>query len=372
MEKIKVLHLIKSLGRGGAETLLVETLKKHDATAFEFHFIYFLPWKNQLVDDLKKNGGIVINIPADNNIKILLSANKLVRYIKDYDIDIIHCHLPWAGFLGRLVKKMVKKPVFYTEHNKQERYHLLTKLLNKFSFNSQNLAIAVSKDVEKSIIENIKPTVPVLTILNGVNTDFFCENEEKKKILKSELGIEEEAIVIGAICVFRVQKRIDKWLEIFAEVYKTNPSVRGIVVGAGPTFDEMIEKRRALGLENVVLMPGLKTNSADWYKIFDIFLMSSEFEGLPLALLEAMSSSCAIVTTNAGGVKEVIHKLEDGFIRDVSDWKNLSIDINHLITNPAILLQYKNAARKRVLEQFSIMEMVQQLEDIYQSTSYGN
>ena len=55
MEKIKVLHLIKSLGRGGAETLLVETLKKHDATAFEFHFIYFLPWKNQLVDDLKKN-----------------------------------------------------------------------------------------------------------------------------------------------------------------------------------------------------------------------------------------------------------------------------------------------------------------------------
>ena len=182
----------------------------------------------------------------------------------------------------------------------------------------------------------------------------------------------EDAIVIGAICVFRVQKRVDKWLEIFAEVYKSNPDVRGIIVGAGPTYDEMIEKRKTLGLENVVIMPGLKTNSADWYKTFDIFLMSSEFEGLPLALLEAMSTSCAIVTTSAGGVKEVIHKEEDGFIRDVSDWKNLSFDINHLIAKPEILLQYKKAARKRVVEQFSIMEMVQQLEGIYQSTSYGN
>jgi len=277
MKKIKVLHLIKSLGRGGAETLLVETLKKHDNAAFEFHFIYFLPWKNQLVDDLKKNGGIVLNIPADNNIKILFSAKKVVNYVNDNKIDIIHCHLPWAGFLGRLVKKMVKKPVFYTEHNKQERYHLLTKLLNKYSFNRQNLAIAVSKDVEKSIIENIKPKVPVLTILNGVNTDFFCANVEKKKTLKSELGIAEDAIVIGAICVFRVQKRIDKWLEIFAEVYKSNPDVRGIIVGAGPTYDEMIEKRKTLGLENVVIMPGLKTNSADWYKTFDIFLMFRKY-----------------------------------------------------------------------------------------------
>lgn len=372
MKKIKVLHLIKSLGRGGAETLLVETLKKHDPALFEFHFIYFLPWKNQLVEDLKKNGGIVLNIPADNNIKILLSAKKLTNYIKENDIDIIHCHLPWAGFLGRLVKNIVKIPVFYTEHNKQERYHLLTKVLNKFSFNSQTLAIAVSKDVEKSIIENINPRIPVRTILNGVNTDFFCENAEKKKLLKAELGIAKDAIVIGTICVFRVQKRVDKWLEIFAEVYKSNPLVRGIIVGAGPTFDDMIEKRRALGLENVVIMPGLKTNSADWYKAFDIFLMSSEFEGLPLALLEAMSTSCAIVTTNAGGIKEVIHKTEDGFIRDVSDWKNLALDINHLVTNTNVLVQYKIAARKRVLEQFSIIEMVQQLEGIYQSTSYGN
>lgn len=372
MEKIKVLHLIKSLGRGGAETLLVETLKKHDAGKYEFHFIYFLPWKNQLVEELKTNGGFVYNIPAKNNLKILFSAPKLINYCKENQINLIHCHLPWAGFLGRLVKNILKIPVFYTEHNKQERYHFLTKFLNKISFNQQSTAIAVSKDVEKSIQENIHPKIPVITVLNGVNTDFYKEDVEIKNKIKAEFGIPEDAFVIGAICVFRVQKRLDKWLEIFSEVYKTNPKVRGILVGAGPTFDEVEKKRDELGLKDVVLMPGLKTNSSYWYKSFDIFLMSSAFEGLPLALLEAMSSSCAIVTTNAGGVKEVIRQEEDGLIRDVTDYALLSGDIQNLIGNTELLLKYKSAARKRVVEKFSIIEMVQQLENIYQSATYGN
>ena len=372
MEKIIVLHLIKSLGRGGAETLLVETLKKHDSNKFEFHFIYFLPWKNQLVEALIINGGFVYNIPAKNNLKILLSAPKLIDYCKKNKIDLIHCHLPWAGFLGRLVKYFLKIPVFYTEHNKQERYHFLTKFLNKFSFNQQTLAIAVSKDVENSIQENIHPNVPIITVLNGVNTDFFKEDVQTKSQIKLELGIPENSYVIGAICVFRVQKRLDKWLEIFAEVHKINPNVRGILVGAGPTFEEVERKRDELGLKDVVLLPGLKTNSSYWYKAFDIFLMSSEFEGLPLALLEAMSSSCAIVTTNAGGVKEVIRQEKDGIIRDVSECHLLSNDIITLINNSELLLNYKTAARQRVVDNFSIIEMVQQLENIYQSSYNGN
>ena len=70
-EPIRILHLIKSLGRGGAETLIPETLKVHDKTNFVFYCIYFLPWKNQLVEEIKAAGGMVQNIPADNNIRIL-------------------------------------------------------------------------------------------------------------------------------------------------------------------------------------------------------------------------------------------------------------------------------------------------------------
>jgi glycosyltransferase involved in cell wall biosynthesis len=85
-----------------------------------------------------------------------------------------------------------------------------------------------------------------------------------------------------------------------------------------------------------------------------------------------MSSSCAIVTTNAGGVKEVIRQEEDGLIRDVNDYALLSSDIQNLIGDAELLLKYKLAARTRVVEKFSIIEMVQQLENIYQSATYGN
>ena len=67
---IPVLHLIKSLGRGGAETLLVETLNAHNKARFTFHYIFFLPWKNQLVAELELAGGIVSNFPAINSTKL--------------------------------------------------------------------------------------------------------------------------------------------------------------------------------------------------------------------------------------------------------------------------------------------------------------
>ncbi len=141
--RIRVLQVIKSLGRGGAETLLVETLKLHDRDKFDFHYIYFLPWKNQLVDGLIANGGKVSCFPANNNIQLLLKVRKLVRYIRENEIDLIHAHLPWAGVVARLAGKMTGIPVIYTEHNKQERYHFATRLLNLTSMNLLSTVVEV-------------------------------------------------------------------------------------------------------------------------------------------------------------------------------------------------------------------------------------
>ena len=129
--KLKVLHIIKSLGRGGAEMLLPETLALHDQENFEFHYIYFLPWKDQMVSAIESQSGKVSCFKATNNLKILAKRNEVIAYVKRHQIDLIHCHLPWAGFLGRLVFRKTRVPTIYTEHNKQERYHKVTKVLIK-------------------------------------------------------------------------------------------------------------------------------------------------------------------------------------------------------------------------------------------------
>jgi L-malate glycosyltransferase len=365
LQKIKILHIIKSLGRGGAEMLLPETLRLHDQTKFEFHCIYFLPWKNQLVEVIRKEGGVVTCLAAKNNLGILLNVHAVIRYVRQHDIRLIHCHLPWAGLAGRLVHRFTGLPVIYTEHNKQERYHLLTRWMNRLTFNWQSVAIAVSADVASSIQKNINPKIAVRQIANGVDAGFFQRDETAGQLLRSRLGIRTDAIVVGTVAVFRFQKRLKEWLDVFQKASQSNSNLVGVIVGDGPLKEDLFQHRKNLGMEHKVIMPGLQTEVKPWYSVMDIFMMTSEFEGLPVALLEAMSMECAIATTDAGGIKQVVRPQVEGAVVEVGRWKELSDEIINLSMEPERRKQLGEAARKRVTEDFSLKQMVGTLEDLY-------
>ncbi len=345
--------------------LLQETLLQHNKKDFEFHYIYFLPWKNQMVAGIENAGGKVMNLSAKDNIRIMLKAEQIIKYIRKNKIDVVHCHLPWAGFVGRYIYSRTKVPVLYTEHNKQERYHNITKILNKVSFNKQTAVIAVSNDVAESIEKNIHPFVPVHTILNGVNVAHFKRDVASGKNMRQQLGIPEDAIVIGTIAVFRFQKRLKEWILLLKDICEKYPNVMGCMVGDGILNPEIRGFLKEQNMESKILMPGLQTNVLPYMSAMDIYLMTSEFEGLPIALLEAMSMECAIVTTDAGGIKEVIRNNVDGFTIPVSDWKNLYQPLSYLIENPFEIQSWGAKARKRVEESFSIKTMVEQTEKLY-------
>lgn len=362
---IKVLHVIKSLGRGGAEMLLQETLPYHDRSKYEFHYIYFLPWKDQMVGGIKRNGGIVHCISATNNLKIWMQADKIAEYAKANGIQLIHCHLPWAGFVSRRVYKKTGIPVIYSEHNKQERYRLPTKLLNKWTYNWQTAAIAVSGDVATSIHQHIGPKIPVHTILNGVAVDNFKRDTAAGLKIREQYGIASDTIVVGTIAVFRFQKRLKEWIDVFKATEEKHPGIRGIIVGDGMLKDEIHAHLEATGMKDKIILPGLQTEVKPWLSAMDIFMMSSVFEGLPIALLEAMSMECAVVSTDAGGVKEVIRDQQDGLLVKVEEWPKLQEALSRLITDPAQIKNYGSRARQRIQDSFSMQNMVQQIEALY-------
>ncbi len=364
---MKILHIVKSLGRGGAEMLLQETLKQHDKTKFEFHYIYFLPWKNQMVPGLEEAGGVVKNFSANNNIVIMLQARKIIRYIRENKIELVHCHLPWAGFVGRLIHKLSGIPVYYTEHNKQERYHFITKLINKLTFNWQTKVIAVSNDVAESIEKNIHPNIPVQTILNGANTAHFTRNITAGSELRKQYGFDPNCIVIGTIAVFRFQKRLKEWIDVFKALEKDFPGIRGCIVGDGILNTEIRAYLAQQEMQDKILFPGLQTNVLPWLSAMDIFMMTSEFEGLPVALLEAMSMECAVVCTDAGGIKEVIRNKQDGFLVPVDKWQDIQQPLRYLLQQPEEIKNYGAKARQRVQQAFSLQTMVQQTELAYQA-----
>lgn len=362
---IKVLHLIKSLGRGGAETLLSETIRLHDSNKYQFFVAYFLPWKDQMVQAIEEEGGNVYCLDKKNNWEILRSAKDIWHYCTENQIDLIHAHLPWAGIVARRVYKKYGIPVVYTEHNKQERYHFLTKWMNHKTFDSQSMAIAVSKDVQLSIEKNIRPSIPIKTILNGVNTSKYdCNNYDKIHIRKVN-NIPNDSVVLGTVAVFRTQKRLVKWVEVASFIKQRLPSAFFIMLGDGPEEDKIKEEVNYRKIKDSIIFPGRLEDVRPWLSIMDIYMMTSEFEGLPIALLEAMSMELPVISTDAGGIKEVIRDGNEGYLVSVNAPNDLIEPAIKLAFDPDKRIGIGKRGRERILDGFSLEKMVNELETVY-------
>jgi L-malate glycosyltransferase len=366
---VPILHIIKSLGRGGAETLLPETLSKHNKEKYSFHYIYFLPWKYQMVAEIEQAGGKVTCLPAKNNLGIMRRVFQIVSYVRQHNIKLIHCHLPWAGIVGRIAGKMAGVPVIYTEHNTWDKYHTLTYYFNKLSFSSQQSVIAVSEGVAQSIQAHYPKVQPkVRVIKNGINTEKYSHTNAATRDVRQELGIAAGSIVIGTTCVFRLQKRMLVWLEIARAVHDLHPNVLFLVVGDGVLREEIHEKARSLNMEGYVHFAGLQADIRPFLQAMDVFMMSSAYEGLPIGLLEAMSMGCMPACTAAGGIPELVKDGENGILVPVSQPMQMVDRLHQYLRQPARIKNMGAAARQTVVQYFSLQKMVSELENVYENT----
>lgn len=385
-KRIKVLHLIKSLGRGGAEKLIPETALVHDQNKFEFHCLYFYHQDQNILDELQAAGIQTHLIPA-KNLELFFKIKKVKHFVLEQGFDIIHAHLPWAGILARFVGKELAIPIVYTEHNTWERYNKISYLGNRFTFKHQDVAIAVSNEVALSMRLNSiwdpyrrGGRLKVIVVQNGVNTEVFRRKSvENERIeigrlgsgilggvsLRERLGIPENACVIGKVAVFRSQKRLWLWVELAMRILKTCPETHFLLVGDGEWRERILSQVKKSGLEKNFHWVGVQKNVVPYLSLMDIYLSTSEFEGLPIAMLEAMSCEVPIVSTRAGGIGEVIQHGKQGFLTEIEEWEELEGYCIQLLQNPELRKTMAQAARDRVIEKFSMKRMVSELERIY-------
>ncbi|MHA7131837.1 glycosyltransferase [Algoriphagus namhaensis] len=374
MKKIKILHLIKSLGRGGAEKLIPQTAQVHDQQRFEFHCLYFFHQENNIVDELEA-AGIQVHLFPSSNFGLFFQVKKVQQYVDQEEFDIIHAHLPWAGILSRLIRPKAKVRIVYTEHNTWDRYNKFSYWGNRLSFKHQDAVIAVSNEVALSMRLNSiwdpyqrGGRMKLRVIQNGVNTDLFQRidpSDQEIQGIREQLNIPSEAPVIGKVAVFRSQKRLWLWVEIALKILESCPETHFILVGDGEWRARILKQIQASGKSGHFHWVGVQKNVVPYLSLMDIYLSSSEFEGLPIAMLEAMSCEVAVVATRAGGIGEVISHGKEGYLTAIENWAELANHAIHLIQNPKKLSEMKKLARKRVIEEFSMHKMVRELEAVY-------
>src|SRR5690606_15988385 len=167
---MKVLHLIKALGRGGAEVLLTEGLGVADRDRFSYSYAYLQSKPDDVAADLRAQGARVDCFHLDSNLSTLLGARRVARHLREHQVDLVHAHLPVAGVVARLAGRLAAVPVVYTEHAPASSYHPLVRLLGRLTWRWQDRVVAISKDVSDSIRAHAGEVVPVRTVWNGVNT----------------------------------------------------------------------------------------------------------------------------------------------------------------------------------------------------------
>jgi len=416
--KIRILHLIKSLGRGGAEKLIPETALVHHKDRFEFHCLYFYHQRNNIVDELEA-AGIKVHLIPSGNLGLFFQVNKVRAFAKQLGIDIIHAHLPWAGIMARFVGNKLKIPIVYTEHNTWDRYNTISYWGNRMSFKNQDIAIAVSNEVALSMQLNsmIDPyqrggRMKIKVIQNGVNTDVFrrmsdvgCRmpdvgsspdgsRESGEAIsqvdfslignsrptpplergaggiftdLKEHLQIPPNAKTIGIVAVFRDQKRLWIWIDLALKTLQKSPETHFVLVGDGEWRSRLEKQIEESGKSDNFHLVGVQKQVIPYLSIMDIYLSTSEFEGLPIAMLEAMSCEVPVVATRAGGIGEVIQHGVQGFLSEIDEYGELVDYCVQLINDQDLHQSMSLASRERVVSQFSMKRMVEELEGVYES-----
>ncbi len=300
-----VLHLIKGLGPGGAERLLVNQARAGAGSAVTHRVAYLVPWKNQLVPELEAAGWATTCL-GTGRAWDLRWARRFRRLVLDSDVGVVHGHSPLVSSIARLVLATLpdenRPATLYTEHNEWGRHRRLTRWLNRRTIGREDQVLAVSTGVRDSM----PPHLDVHVVRHGIDVAAVAAQAAHREAVRAELGVEADGFVVGIVANLRREKRYDVLLDAAARVVAADHRVRFVSVGQGPLEDEIGARHRRLGLGDRFSLLGYRDDATRVMSAFDLFTLTSDHEGLPVALMEAVALGLPVVATRVGGVAEAL------------------------------------------------------------------
>jgi L-malate glycosyltransferase len=300
----------------------------------------------------------------------LALASTMVDVILNHDLDLIHAHyaIPHAS-AAYTAKQIVKQktgrlvPVITTLHGtditlvgRDKTYEPVV----TFSINESDAITAVSENLKQETLKHFEIRKEIEVIHNFVDLKRF--NKKPSTAFKKVVAAHDEKIVVHA-SNFRKIKRIGDVMEIFKNIHAATSS-KLLMVGDGPERPIAEDLARQYGIESDVRFLGKQEQMEDILAVSDLFLLPSEYESFGLVALEAMASSVAVISSNAGGLGEINIDGKTGYTANVGDVSTMSARAIELLTDDSKLKAFKHNALEQA-KLFDIHHIIPMYENLY-------
>lgn len=388
-KKVNLLHLVETLGMGGAEMMLLHYIRALGNEHYKHH-IYCFGFDGPIRELIEKLGVPVIMGPKCYSIKhpikftlsIFVLVKNLMSFIQDNRIQVIQSHAGRSNELAVVIGKLSGVVAFPTIHSTmafvdtrsiRDPRVCLRKALNWVIYRISGQVIAVSQEIKDIICQSFRlEESKVLVLKNGI---IFDEGVSEPVDLKKEIFDSSNKLKLIAVGRLVPLKGFDILIKAVAEVVNQgfDDLLVLIVGGEKPNGGEQSRLQaliRNLNMDNYVRLLGLRHDVIGLMKACDIFVLPSRYEGLSLAMIEAMACGLPIVASNGPGLKDFISDLQNGLLFPVDDHMVLAKCILRLAEDKDLRIQLSRGARVSFEKNYDVRKNIAPLAALIQKYAF--
>lgn len=361
---MRIMHIISSLERGGAQAVLYELVVAFAQQRYEQSVVYF-----HAGPYVARFQALPIALHAIHGMRTPfdpLALVRLQRVVRERKPQIIHTILWAANWMGRLVATLHGIPCIMSLHNNYDQNGWHRILLDYCMPIDPTAIIAVSAEVKDSFLAFHTPLVPLAIIHNGVSQQ--SPHDTSTSLIRAHLGYTNEHFIIGSVGRFHPIKRYPLLLCAVAHLATRYPQVRLLLVGVGEEEKSLRALADQLGIASLIYW-AIDTPASPYYSLMDCFILTSPKEGISLALLEAMSARVACAITSTTAPHAVLEHLRNGLVIQDASVGGIANAVEQLLHDQPLRHTLALRAQQTVQQHFTRQHMITAYDNLFNKWS---
>jgi glycosyltransferase involved in cell wall biosynthesis len=356
--------IISALITGGAERQILLSAAELGRLGHKVDLIIYHP-QNEFVDFIRENKVNLVRISAKGLLRVG-RIRALAKHLQQGGFEVVHAFSGSASIYAALAGKLARVPVILGGYRVEHKEHGLLAFAHRMIDRFLTGWIVNSRGTADSMVATlgINPQ-KFFVVYNGIAPEAF-QSELSRNEARHKLGLPESQQVVTKVARMHLQKNHRLFLKMASIVLLSRPDVRFLIAGDGPLRSELEDYAKSLGVCDRVLFLGIRSDIPDVLAATDVSVLTSDFEGFPNALIEAMCVGIPVVTTDYPGVEELIVDGKAGFITPRNDAAAMAAKVTELLDDAELRKRMGQNGMEIVRERFSPVVMAQNLVSIYE------